>query len=241
MADLEFDELWHLLTDPLVPAPASTEFKWSPQSDFARRGCGGGRQHVAELYHVNSKLRRSHLAAMPSFEQMRQMRELVRLNESGVSDGAAGDGSPRMAHDELAGDVRALLQFFASPRGAELLYSLDIFLLDESGLHHQVPGRSALMTTGPCRPQARPLVEQGPAILVVGQPWRYMALEGPRGYRSMLLDAGRVLGALENTSLSPGASLTTYSLFVDDEVERSLGFDGLERTTLAIAQLVPGQ
>ena len=70
-------------------------------------------------------------------------------------------------------------------------------------------------------------------ILYVGFPWRYMALQGPRGYRRMLIELGKKISTVEQLLQSAGLTATTSLDFYDVAIESFLGFDGIETTLLA--------
>ena len=70
-------------------------------------------------------------------------------------------------------------------------------------------------------------------ILYAGCPWRYMAFQGPRGYRRMLIELGQNISRVEDLLRTEGSSTATSLDFYDDTVESLLGFDGIETTLLA--------
>ena len=70
-------------------------------------------------------------------------------------------------------------------------------------------------------------------ILYVGFPWRYMALQGPRGYRRMLVELGKQISRVEKLLQAAGLVVATSLDFYDVTVESLLGFDGVETTLLA--------
>ena len=70
-------------------------------------------------------------------------------------------------------------------------------------------------------------------ILYVGFPWRYMALQGPRGYRRMLIELGKKISKVEQLLQVAGLAATTSLDFYDVAIESFLGFDGIETTLLA--------
>lgn len=78
-----------------------------------------------------------------------------------------------------------------------------------------------------CHPEVRYL------ILYVGFPWRYMALQGPRGYRRMLIELGKRISRVERLLQAAGLDTTTSLDFYDVAIESFLGFDGIETTLLA--------
>ena len=70
-------------------------------------------------------------------------------------------------------------------------------------------------------------------ILYVGFPWRYMALQGPRGYRRMLIELGKKISIVEQLLQAAGLAALTSLDFYDVAIESLLGFDGIETTLLA--------
>ena len=77
-------------------------------------------------------------------------------------------------------------------------------------------------------------------ILYVGFPWRYMALQGPRGYRRMLVELGKQISRVEQLLQAAGLATATSLDFYDATVESLLGFDGVETTLLATTAALSG-
>ena len=77
-------------------------------------------------------------------------------------------------------------------------------------------------------------------ILYVGFPWRYMVLQGPRGYRRMLVELGMQISRVEQLLQAAGLAATTSLDFYDVTVESLLGFDGVETTLLATTAALSG-
>ena len=67
---------------------------------------------------------------------------------------------------------------------------------------------------------------------MVGVPWRNMLFFGPRGYRRMLIDCGRLLAHLETRAAGSGVGLLPVLDLYDARVDGVLNNDGTERTTL---------
>lgn len=65
-------------------------------------------------------------------------------------------------------------------------------------------------------------------VFLVGSPWRYMMLFGPRGYRKMMLDLGQIMSGYQ-TELRQG-TLVQLDYFYDNEIDRFLELDGVEQS-----------
>ena len=70
-------------------------------------------------------------------------------------------------------------------------------------------------------------------MLYAGSPWRYMAFQGPRGYRRLLVELGTTISRVEALIDADPTKRSVTSLdFYDDQLERIFGFDGIETTLL---------
>ena len=64
-----------------------------------------------------------------------------------------------------------------------------------------------------------------------------MVFLGPRGYRRMLLDAGELLGRLQDVAADGAVEAAVFPDFYDRQVDDVLLLDGTERTVIAIVAL----
>lgn len=154
----------------------------------------------------------------------------------------------RVAIDELPNWLSALVKPFSKPgRLTNLLYSLDLVLLEDKRLFKVVPESEHLyldrrITTsdlqvlrasllGSCFGK---LADCNTFLFIVPCPWRLMVFYGARGYRHTLVDAGRLLAYFEQDARRDDSQLSVCQDFYDARVDRILHMDGVERSTLAI-------
>ena len=138
-----------------------------------------------------------------------------------------------------------------STRGvAELRYALDLLVIIDDRIYHLAPGSAflwlerlmlsnelellaSLVPTLSFEPRTRVTAY----LFVVAAPWRYMVLQGPRGYRRTLMDAGALLGEIERTGDEEKISLAATVDFYDARLDGLLRLDGVERSTLAVVRI----
>ncbi len=240
-----------LLEESIIPSPHSINLEHSPSADFLYRSVRR-KAHVAELYHENSKLCPYATLQPTNREALEQIRRwyfrtayapdeaiMVRQEEAYV----------RVRLDELPRLVHPLLTPFMEPgNDANLLYGLDLLLLYQDRLLRIIPEadyfwiertlvpqhRQALTQSLYTRPEIAHLIPDGITLFVLGCPWRYMLLFGPRGYRYTLLDAGQLLERVQQRAQAEEIPLHVTHDFHDAAVDRFVFADGVERSTLSM-------
>ncbi len=240
-----------LFEEGLIPSPHSVELERTPSSDFMHR-FAARQSHVAELYHENSKLTAWSTITVPPDD-----RKLIEARDWFFSTAYAIDEKDlvpekshacRIRHADLPAPIAGLLAGFI-PDGAiaNRLYGVDLLLL-HAGVLYRVLARSpylwverhldapALAKLGAALPEVDPgeLAGLSSYLFLVGVPWRFMMLYGPRGYRHTLLDAGAMLAHLETRAEELGVGLKVRRNFFDYPIERLLFVDGVERSALVV-------
>lgn len=135
--------------------------------------------------------------------------------------------------------------------GDELLYGTDLMLLLHGRLYRWFPGRDWLFTDSRHPEESVAAIRdcllpshaaRGPAaealLFVVGVAPRLTALQGPRGYRRMLVTAGRLTDRLTRAVAEAAGGTPPVLLdFYDDRLHHLLGLDGVERAVQAVVPL----
>lgn len=119
-----------------------------------------------------------------------------------------------------SGDV-----FFRTAMSAGNLHPLELYVLDQSGVHHFAPDAFGLTKL---RDGAFPLT-----IVVTGIPWRTAWKYGERGFRHLYWDAGTMLANL----LAVTDDGRVHVDFDDDDIARLIGVDGVSEFPLAVVTI----
>jgi SagB-type dehydrogenase family enzyme len=134
----------------------------------------------------------------------------------------------------------------AHPSGGAL-YPLELYVAAlavadvECGLYHYAVYQHALekMRSGDLREQcaeslhAEHLVEASSVVLIISCIFHRTEIKyGERGYRLMLLEAGHLGQNILLSATSLGVAAVPLGGFLDDEVNRMLGIDGIEETVI---------
>lgn len=243
-----------LLEETLFPTPNNVELNRTPKNDYLLR-FGAQQSHIAELFQENTKLNPYSTLQVPETDQ--EIKEAMdwyfstayQINEEDIQSEQAE--KLKISHEDLSPSLKELLRPFSEEKLLlPLLYAVDLFLLIDNRLVRHVTGSNytwlekefdetdqAIFRDSILRVDAKTLDQTHVFFLLVGVPWRYMMFYGPRGYRRMMFDMGKVLNYLESRSmqleLSPYACLDYY----DRRIDRVLMLDGTEKTTLAIVGL----
>lgn len=207
----------------------------------------------AEFFHVNSSLSPAGAHNAPLDDS--EFREILAWFHGSAFAPHDDEWDPREAEAEgavlPAAAVRDAwgvdLPGSLGDDGEELLYGTDLMLLLHGRLYRWFPGRDWLFTDSrladdtvaaihgcllPAAPQADAL------LFVVGVAPRWTALQGPRGYRRLLLTAGRLTDRLVRAIADATGSAPPVLLdFYDDRMHGLLGLDGLERAVQAVIPL----
>lgn len=244
-----------LLEETLLPSPKGSELRRTPTHDYLNR-LNSRAPHVAELFQENTKISpwssvnkvldtdlcartrswyfaSSHRPRPDDFDPVATLSHRVQV--------PVGHLEPPLADllGLLAGDEAA----------SSLLFGLDLWVLIGSEVFRVIPKSEVLWLEKRLHGMElsvlqrsivelpRTSVESAAAVLfLVPVPWRYMLLQGPRGYRRALFDVGRFLAWCERAvegSLRPDIALD----FFDHRVDAVLSLDGVERSTAAIVAL----
>jgi nitroreductase len=115
---------------------------------------------------------------------------------------------------------------FRTYSSAGALYPNELYVSRPDGLFHFNPGESSLR-------RLRREGVLGEALALTGIHWRTGWKYGERGYRHLYWDAGTMLTNL----LAVGGRGRVRVGFVDDEVNRALGVDGVREAALALLAL----
>ncbi len=243
--------LWE---ETIIPSPNSINLEQTVESEFLHR-FDAGKPHVAEMFHENSKLTPYSTLRIPEDDQkLEEVRTWYFSTAYAVKD---KDIDPKKTQDlrinikDLPEFLVCLLETFRqSETMTNLLYGLDLCLLYDQKLYKLLAGTDYLWLD---REYSNIEIEKVKAailgvhqailtkttalIFIVGCPWRYMMLFGPRGYRHTLIDTGRLLAYLENKATANKLHFTIAQNFYDVQVDRFLFIDGVERSALAILAL----
>lgn len=233
------------LEQTVLPTPNSIDLMRSAETDYIHRFVSKT-PHIAELFHENSKCIPSMpMIATGAAEQRQIVQEWYYRTSYNVD---AADINEEHASevlcplDAMPEKLQSLIRMcqLDQPAGM-LLYALDLFVLNQGTIYRYLPGRDFLWIERHLgeRDRARliqSLFELGeeqcsvdtPMAFIVGAPWRYMMLYGPRGYRHTLVDAGRLLQILEMNM-----PITVSSNYYDQVLDDILQLDGTERSVLA--------
>lgn len=204
--------------------------------------------HVAESFHANTVLspHRSDNIALDE----RAADEVRRWLSSTAyhTDSEAWDYPSAVAEEFLLPMSEFRDAFGLNPEllfdqaTTEYGFSLDFVVYRDDKLYRLVPGSAYLWFESSVAPALRDellraLPDGKPIsglLFLVAVPWRYMALQGARGYRRTLIDTGRVLRRIEE--LLP-AQTPMWLDFHDASVNEALNLDGVERHVLAVVSL----
>ena len=219
----------------------------NPNSDSQERY--GNMFHEAEIFHLNSRISKGVDVNRPLPVGYKQM----------VSDWLHETSySPKDAAIDfaVAGEMGMIVS--EAPKGDKLLkfllelsranpYGLDRFALLENNLYILRNGRlwfdktlskDELTNLRECICLESGYKENLCALFFVGFPWRYMAMQGPRGYRHLLVELGRDLHSTEKSIENIGLTAISSLDFWDSQAGEILGFDGVEAMLLASTLVV---
>ena len=215
----------------------------TPWSDFLDR-YGTMSIHEAELFHCNSRISSaSQVNLALSEDQICQIRAWMD-GESYVPPEGALDNHESERIGFTKTDLDDGLQRVVTDAEVDSCLAVELHVCIQ-GMVYRVRNRRLWLERrlslkdatrmADCLHLDRPRChrEERYLLLYVGFPWRYMALQGPRGYRRMLIELGKKISKVEQLLQSAGLATTTSLDFYDVEIESFLGFDGIETTLLA--------
>lgn len=222
----------------------------TPWSDFLDR-YGTMSIHEAELFHCNSRISTASQVNVPlSLERTYELRTWLDREGYVPQKGAMDEPESErtgFTKVDLDGAIRRLV---ADPEVSSML-AVELYFCVAGMLYRMRNQRLWLerrlssedakkMSDYLHLEQPNGALEVRHLILYVGFPWRYMALQGPRGYRRMLVELGKQISRVEQLLQAAGLAAATSLDFYDVTVESLLGFDGVETTLLATTAALSG-
>ncbi len=243
------------LEEAVIASPNSIELTRDPALDYFQRFLTSTR-HVSELFHENTKISfHSTVNVLMDEDELAATRNwfyatAYRPQEADIDlEKAEAGGIVKPIHS-LAGPLGEFLGRLSEPDLGELRYALDLLVLIDGRLYHLAPGSPFLWLERLILPHEQQLL---PALLptlhaqppgkaetylfVVAAPWRYMVIQGPRGYRRTLMDAGGLLQHVARIGLDLNLSTASTVDFYDARLDGLLRLDGVERSALAVIRL----
>lgn len=244
-----------MLEETLLPSRNSVDLGRSPEQEFLYRVVSR-QPHVAESFQENTKLTPCSSANVPL---RRDLLEAIRKWSSDtaykpepdiIDEALARHHRVQVPIAELGKVGRLLTHLSADERAIAAAYSLDFWLLEGSEIFRFIPGSPCLWLekrlVDDDREQIgaalievpRPAYEMCDAVLFVAAvAWRYMLLQGPRGYRRCLVDAGAYLDQCDRGAATLNLMAFRSLDFIDSRLNRLLALDGVERSLLAAVLL----
>jgi len=246
-----------MLEQTLIPSPHVTELDADPIATTTSRFASAAGD-ISERYHLASRLTARSFSQMvssghtASFVRQWQLEsaaegasELQRLGSSRIRSVESLPpplGVCLAAYREVTPDVAPL-------------FAVDIVVAADRALWRLVAGTGQMTFEGEfddvdadavasALEAWPPGIDSGEAVFVfvVGVFVRAALLARTRGYRNTLINAGNVIGQMQTAwrMAERSAELLVISdLFLDDEVDRILRNDGVERATLAVLSFCP--
>lgn len=237
------------LEDSIVPSPHSIDLAPSVDGDYLHRS-ERRHPHVAESYHLNSKLSPHSMVEPAGPEAIEQVRDWYFETIYQTSPDVLDEEQTHHVQTEIDALPDAVEQWVRALEPSNRhFFGADLMLVVDGKLLRYVPGRSYLIVERSFSDEDRaallgtllaPKPDWGESIAlgaVVVCPWRYLLLAGPRGYRDALFDVGRVLCAAEQAAETSGASLDVRTHFYDRVAEDVLRLDGTERSACALLSI----
>lgn len=246
------------IEETLFPPHSGKELSRTAQNDFKYR-FGSDAPHIAELFQENTKLSPfSTLQPPVDDKEYRDTKKWYFSTPYRMKEGDLVPGQEHrvlLQHNRLCPSLQQLLAPFSGEKKlVDLLYSVDLFLLENDRLFRQVPNadflwfekkinsmEKQLFRSSMLGVPSKVMKETKRFLILAGAPWRYMMFFGPRGYRRMMFDAGHLIAHLERASSELGLDPTVCLDYYDFRVDCVLNLDGTERTTLAIMSLQGGE
>lgn len=239
------------LEDTLVGSPNAVELRPDPLTAYQER-LVTTRPNLAEVFHANSRLTRGWGQNRPKdVAQLAAVRqwyhETAYAPEPGdVDDAAAQAAGVRIEVSRLPDPLSVWLgRATENPELTEALYAIDLWPVAGDAVYRLPAGGPAVWLErrlpGPAVERLHPLFFGLPdlpphptaMVLLVFSPWRYQLFCGPRGYRHALVDVGRALSVLRRVAVSAGLLYADTLDHLDQQVDRLVNVDGVERTCVA--------
>lgn len=241
------------LEETLIPSPNTVELTRSVESDYFLRFSSHGK-NVAETFHLNSKMIPGSPLQLPwNREPLDEAREwfFTSSYDLTLKDIVPEHADKVCATHESFGPVLGGLtaQLAGDEELSRLLHGLDVFVVRKQVVYRVVPRRDYLWLERHldeelnARLQSAFLPESGvgdiagqTVIAIVGTFWRFMKFYGVRGYRLVLMDAGRLVHEIESR-----VPCVRHEVFYDDRVDNVLLLDGVEQSVLVLFTLKEGR
>jgi hypothetical protein len=223
----------------------------TPTTDYLSRFVASS-PHIAELYHCNSRISlSSDVNTVLDPEALKVARDWfydtalkpddeVYDREAACASGILGSVA------NLAERAGAAFAWLAEAAARDIGYALDVLVVDRGRTWRVLPGSpeawlerelsaDEVASIPSLLPELRFAPDAGlPVLLFIAvSPWRYMMLQGPRGYRRALLDAGRFVGTITDEARRTGTAIDVAVDFLDVEIDGLLRLDGVERSCVA--------
>jgi hypothetical protein len=243
------------LEEAVIASPNSVELTRNPAIDYFQRFLSAA-PHVSELFHENTKISlHSTVNAFMDEEELASTRRWFYATayrpQAADLDLETAEASGVMKRLQIMpGSLGGFLRRLSEPDLGELRYALDLLVVMEGRIYHLAPDSPFLWLerlilpdelellselTPTLQLQKRTRVEA--YLFLVAAPWRYMVLQGPRGYRRTLMDAGALLRCVERIGAEEKLYVETTVDFYDARLDGLLRLDGVERSTLAVVRL----
>jgi hypothetical protein len=246
-----------LFEESLVISPNTVDLSRDPRTVYINRSQAWP-SHVAELFIENSKITRcdAYNAALDN-STVAHTRKCCRDWAYRLVD---GDGESKLHEpcagapiliEQVAGESRDFIfTLLRDQQAVDLLYALDLFLIERNATYRLAAGSawawldkrlseekwSRLLSA--VRGVSNELTLNITELLAVAvAPWRYMAFQGPRGYRRALVDLGRLISRFYDLAKGSGLVMTSTVDFLDREIDELLELDGVERSIHALCLL----
>lgn len=219
--------LGSIVEQSLLPWPNSVDLDATPMRDYQQRFTRD-QLHPAETFHEACKT-----AAGPLDDRTSADLAWARAFRAGAYRVPDAYRSGRPSPIRRPGAVLARLDEAL----AEPLYAVDVYAIEDGTVLRRLPDGGLWIAERRAGPHRVDLGGDGTPVFFAGVPWRYMMFLGPRGYRHLAFDVGRVLERLRAT-LGDG---WTERIDLDDRAaDALLGLDGVERGTFAAGLLRGG-
>ncbi len=241
-----FHEFPSALEETLLPPVNSLDLPAMVHREYQCR-LGSRSEHIAELFHENSKFVRSSTRQpfldRKAFDAIikRQLETTYAPDPEQIGDIAA---SPVIMREAWQARVPPCLHRLGLAR-IRRYYAVDAYVATEGELVRVLPGKSIVWRERRLDEADRAALRRaffGPAaevaardpvlVFFVGVPWRHMMVYGPRGYRVMLTDLGTILADFEADIHAGRAARLEH--FYDNEIDRVLGLDGVVHSVQAV-------
>lgn len=244
-----------MLEETLLPSRNSVDLGRGPQQDFLYR-LVARQPHVAESFQENTKitphsavnvpLRRDLMEAISRWNRDTAYRPVADI----IDEAEARRQRVQLPLDDLGKIGQLLARLSTDSRAAAAAYSLDFWLVEGAEIFRFIPGSAGLWLEKRLvdrdRQQIGDALVEFPksafdscdaVLFVAAVAWRYMLLQGPRGYRRCLMDAGAYLDRCDREAAELNLMALRSLDFIDARVDRLLALDGVERSVVAAVML----